>query len=709
MDDLDLGQTIRGLATGEKVFERYTIGRKLGEGAMGVVWLAHDEELCVDVALKFLPELVAVDRGALEDLKRETRRSRELAHKNIVKVYHFESKGERAAIAMEFVEGRSLADERDSREQRCLLPNEILPWIEQIADALDYAHTEAKMVHRDLKPKNIMLTPTGRIKIADFGIASTIVESVSQVSMRHPTSGTPPYMSPQQMDGRLSMPSDDIYSLGATIYDLLTGKPPFYRGNASTIAHQIQNITPPTMNERRAELAVVGEAIPEQWERTIAACLEKDPAKRPQSAREVMAMLQAPLPPKLPPPPVEIFTPQPAVPPPPIPPQPVGEPPNFVSPVVPPVTTAPIRVRFLILAGAVAVTLLLLVVLFALRRERKTVSTTTTPAATQQASTPLPVTDNKSPATRSDKTASLTAAEKDYEESDNYRFGLGKVPIDNGRALGLMERAAAQHLPEAEARLARWLRYGALGVEKDKTRAEELARQALADGLVTRAQQNANAQVALAYLCQEGIGVNQDTKQAVELYQKAADQGSAVGQTELAILYQLGTGVNKDLWAAANLYGKAAAQNHALAQRNLALLYKNGTGVQKNLSKAVELLQQASDQGYAMAQNSFAIFYEEGIGVTKDYTRAVSLYEKAASQGLSDAQYNLGVLYEKGQGVTKDMSKALALYQKAADQGDPDAQSKLGFSYETGLGVPKDINKAVEFYQKAAAQDNVAA
>lgn len=104
MDNLDLGQTLRGFAAGQKVFGRYTLARLLGRGGMGVVWLAHDGKLEQDVALKFLPEIVANDPAAINDLKRETRRSLQLTHPHIVRIYDFVEDSRLAAVAMEFVD-----------------------------------------------------------------------------------------------------------------------------------------------------------------------------------------------------------------------------------------------------------------------------------------------------------------------------------------------------------------------------------------------------------------------------------------------------------------------------------------------------------------------------------------------------------------------------------------------------------------------------
>jgi formylglycine-generating enzyme required for sulfatase activity len=126
------------------------------------------------------------------------------------------------------------------------------------------------------------------LKVTDFGIARSLSDSMSLLTMNRGTSGTPVYMSPQQFNGEKASPLDDIYSMGATLYELLTSKPPFYSGN---IGGQIENKVAPSMKVRRAELEIVGEEIPAAWEKLVAGCLAKEPARRPQSAGEVASAL----------------------------------------------------------------------------------------------------------------------------------------------------------------------------------------------------------------------------------------------------------------------------------------------------------------------------------------------------------------------------------------------------------------------------------
>jgi hypothetical protein len=284
-DPLDLGATIRGFSAGQKLFGRYELARMLGRGGMGVVWLAKDLELGRETALKFLPELVAMDPNAIGDMKREVRRAIDLAHPNIVKIHDFVTDGRTAAVSMEYVNGHTLAALRQEKPAQVFATGDLLPWLKQLCAALDYAHADAQVVHRDLKAANLMVDARGRLKVLDFGIAASISDSVSRVSNQG-SSGTPVYMSPQQMMGEDPAVTDDVYSVGATLYELLTGKPPFHSGN---IILQVQSKVPPRLNERRKTLGL--EPVPAAWEDVIAACLEKEPALRPRTAGEIFDRL----------------------------------------------------------------------------------------------------------------------------------------------------------------------------------------------------------------------------------------------------------------------------------------------------------------------------------------------------------------------------------------------------------------------------------
>lgn len=261
---------------------------------MGVVLLARDTALEIPVAIKLLPDAVVKDTEAVADLRREVLRGIALTHPGIVRTHNFERDQSGAAIVMEYVNGSTLIDLKTQQPDWCFDPSQVIPWLEHLCEALDYAHREARIVHRDLKPGNLMITRAGRLKIADFGIAATLADSISRHSVQGSVSGTLSYMSPQQAEGRRPTHLDDIHALGATIYELLTGKPPFFRGNPAMILTQVISMVPPTMRERRNELEIWGRTpIPAVWEDAVAACLAKDPTQRPQSALEVLNLLKA--------------------------------------------------------------------------------------------------------------------------------------------------------------------------------------------------------------------------------------------------------------------------------------------------------------------------------------------------------------------------------------------------------------------------------
>ncbi|MCB1208406.1 MAG: protein kinase [Verrucomicrobiales bacterium] len=287
-DDLDFMATRVGLAEDLVVFERFQLKRILGRGGMGVVWLGQDRKLQRDVALKFMPDIVSSDAASLNDLRKETRNGLLLSHPNIVRMLDLVEEGPSAAIVMEFVDGKTLNDLRAEQPDLVFHPATLRPWVDQLINALEYAHSQPKMVHRDLKPHNLMVNQDDQLKVADFGIASCVRDSVSRISVKANNAGTLVYMSPQQLMGEVPTFSDDIYSFGATVFELLTGRPPFYAGD---IPKQIETKIPPRMMQRRNEFGIEGDPIPEAWETLIAACLEKDSGDRPANMSEVRKAL----------------------------------------------------------------------------------------------------------------------------------------------------------------------------------------------------------------------------------------------------------------------------------------------------------------------------------------------------------------------------------------------------------------------------------
>src|SRR6266496_3474297 len=281
-------ETALDAAGGQIVFGRYKLIKVLGRGGMGIVWLARDQELERDVALKFLPDLMIQDRALLDQLKRETKRCLELTHPHIVRIHDFVHDESSGCISMEYVDGETLSNLRAGKEQRVFEPDEIAGWIAQLCEALDYAHNRARVIHRDLKPANLMVNQRGDLKVADFGIARSLADSATRLTAEQGRSGTLVYMSPQQLSGERGTHVDDIYSLGVTIYELLTSKPPFYSGN---IDRQICERIALSMTERRKELDIEPALVPKVWEDAVAACLAKDPSRRPQSAAEVARQL----------------------------------------------------------------------------------------------------------------------------------------------------------------------------------------------------------------------------------------------------------------------------------------------------------------------------------------------------------------------------------------------------------------------------------
>lgn len=273
------GMTPMGLQEGQVLAGRYRIEQLLGSGGMGEVWKAWDTELDIPVALKVLPPILARNRASVEALKREATLSLQLSHTGLCRLYNFHADGDTKFLVMEYIQGKTLEDLLDDREERRLPLDQVLPIAEQIAEAMDAAHsTTPPVTHRDIKPSNIMVTDDGRAKLLDFGIARQLKDSMTRVTGKE-TSGTLLYMAPEQYAGQDPTPASDVYSLAATVYECLCGHPPFYQG---AIGHQLLHMEPNPLSN-----------VPEHVNRALQAGLTKDPAARPVSGKELVARLKS--------------------------------------------------------------------------------------------------------------------------------------------------------------------------------------------------------------------------------------------------------------------------------------------------------------------------------------------------------------------------------------------------------------------------------
>jgi eukaryotic-like serine/threonine-protein kinase len=276
------------LQAGEQIGP-YEIVGPLGQGGMGTVYRARDTRLRRDVALKMLPESSVDDEESLERFQRETHAVAALNHPGIVAIHDTGTFRGAPYAVTEVLEGESLADRlRGGR----LTPQRATEIACQIADGLAAAHANG-VIHRDIKPENIFLTHEGRAKILDFGIARFENPDLRTGGMRNRDSritsavhvvGTAGYISPEQVRGKRADARSDIFALGATYYEMLTGRRAFSRQSPVDTLGAVLKDTPEKYPET--------EAIPEEIRKFLFRCLEKDPADRYQSARDLLIDLR---------------------------------------------------------------------------------------------------------------------------------------------------------------------------------------------------------------------------------------------------------------------------------------------------------------------------------------------------------------------------------------------------------------------------------
>src|SRR5437773_2836569 len=259
---------------------RYEILEILGQGAMGAVYKAQDRELDRIVAIKVIQPELANSRVMLKRFKQELILARQITHKNVVRIFDLGETGGMKFITMEYIDGgdlKSLIIER-----RKLPPLEAVDIVRQICQALDAAHSEG-VVHRDLKPQNIMMDHTGRVVVMDFGIAHS--KDMPGMTMTGALMGTPEYMSPEQAEGKKTDLRADIFAVGIIFYEMLTGKIPF---KADTVVETMYKRT----RERPVPPIELDASIPLQANQIIMKCLEPALERRYQSVKEVLKDLE---------------------------------------------------------------------------------------------------------------------------------------------------------------------------------------------------------------------------------------------------------------------------------------------------------------------------------------------------------------------------------------------------------------------------------
>ena len=281
-------------SVGQLYGDRYRLQLRIATGGMGEVWQAEDELILRQVAIKILKEEYLGDPLFLERFRTEAKSAALVEHEGIANVYDYGEDTGSAYLVMELVPGESLS--RMIEREKRLSEERVLDIIGQTSRALSAAHARG-LVHRDIKPGNLLITPEGKVKITDFGIAR--VGDQVPLTKTGQVMGTVQYLAPEQATGKASTPATDLYSLGVVAYEALAGKRPFTGENQMAIAMAHINEMPPALPE----------SIDPRVQNLVLSCLAKKPAQRPESATSLAIRAEALLREKRKPRPTATFTP----------------------------------------------------------------------------------------------------------------------------------------------------------------------------------------------------------------------------------------------------------------------------------------------------------------------------------------------------------------------------------------------------------------
>ncbi|HLN04269.1 MAG TPA: protein kinase [Bryobacteraceae bacterium] len=650
---------------------RYRITGKLGAGGMGVVYLAEDTVLGRRVALKTVRLLEGADPNSLHDLAerflREARIVAQMDHAGIVGVYDFGYEGETAYLVLEYVAGSNLANrlEQPPRLDRVACARVL----REAASALDYAHKRG-VVHRDVKPANLLLTDDGRVKVADFGIAK--LSGSTTMTAAGMLMGTVEYMSPEQIRGETVDGRSDQYSLAVVAYQLVTGQRPFQADSTITLAHMIvyeqptpasaaNQVPPVTLNVDRvlaraldkrptARYATCSDFVQDlevAWIR-VAPPVENTGAPTISAASVETAPMEMPAARSTPP------NPTPSVP---VPAQ-AQVPPPLPGTAMPQVATAGSKKWIWVAAGVflvVAGVAVVAAVKFAPIILRSMVPSSNSEASSQPAGTPQKTASQTSPAVTPQQAAQTGTASP---QALPPRTPPSSLPVRR-QASPEEQKAERDEATSASAKSA--------GAQLPASTLEKKA----AAGDIRTMVQTGDAFVA-------GRGGAQDYARARHWYEKAAAKGDGGAMSRIGDLYLKGLGVPRDYVMARSFYEQAAAKDFREAMDRLGELYYQGLGVPKDYGAARKWYEKSAQRDFPLAFIHLARLYRYGNGVAQDCDVARNWYEEAAGANNNSAMLMLGDLYAEGCiGFRDDREKARDWYTKAADAGNEAAREKL--------------------------------
>lgn len=636
---------------GNKLFD-YEITRKIKAGGMGVVYEARrvwgKRER---VAIKFLLEQLRDDENIRRRFIREAEILEMLTHPGIVKILGLDP--DRDAFVMEFVEGKTLAEQLRSNPQLYHEPQVAVGMFAKLLDAFDYAHhvvieigtrREQGVIHRDIKPSNIIIEPDGSPKILDFGISriSTFESTLTDPKLQM---GSIAYMSPEQIVNPAGVDwRSDIYALGVNLWELFAARSPYPQVTNFDMVIQVQNSIRNEPLPLLSELHSTGtdpeqQAFLERVDVVVARATAKDPAQRYQRCGDMRVALMATLTPE-----------------------------HHIASVTP----VESQLTF-------------------------TDSATSSPAYSplqaeaaeaftdQPAESDWLLNDSVTRVQEPEFVASLVEPEPvaSLVEADMPATAVQQLPLTpDGSFRPVINPAISGGSTLKKAKLS-----GKMGY--------------LVVGLMVMA--------GIIWWIQSGPSGQSSAAQATV---SAADSSMVVMATadsyyETGKSYFFGQNNKpKDFKQAASWYEKSAILGNSDAQNFLGYMYQNGLGVDLDYTKAVSWFQKSAEQGNADGQKNLGFMYEKGLGVPQDYALAMKWFKASAEQGNAEGRVNLGVMYENAEGVPRNLAEARKWYRRAATQDSPSAlaQFYVGVMFQWGQGEEQSISKAIQWYKLAARQ-----